>query len=243
MTFSLIPFQTEIRMYNWNDTLTEESHIYRNANLIIFSAAIASALLLFFIFHPQIVRIGQESPILINIMFAPIFAIGFIYGMKITQKVVNPAEIRSPFKRAFVKILLFFFVIGGLFSSVNFALSGGRLMPDASLLNDGLIPWLNDLITSNGGATFLIVSSITLMGSATKRIVGLGGKINSLFTFVGTFIFFTMIALSLSHSDPANSEIYLYTFYQSGIIGGSLFQMNRLTSNLNMWEDYKNGFF
>jgi len=243
LVFSLIHSQPENYVYNWNDNLTEESHIYRNANLIIFSVAVASALLLFFVFHPDIVRIGQESPILINIMFAPTFAIGFIYGMKITQKVVNPAEIRSPFKRGFVKILLFFFVIGGLFSSVNFALSGGGLMPDASLLNDGLIQWFSDLITSNGGATFLIVSSITLMGSATKRIVGLGGKINSLFTFVGTFVFFMMIALSLSHSDPTNSEIYLYTFYQSGIIGGSLFQMNRLTSNLNMWEDYKNGFF
>jgi len=229
-------------MYNWNDNLTE-SQIYRNGNLIIFGVAAVSALLLFFIFHPYIVKIGQESPILINIMFAPSAAIGFIYGMKITQKVVNPAEIRSPFKRGFVKIMLFFFVIGGLFSSVNFALSGGGMMPDASLLNDGLILWINDLITSNGGATFLIVSSITLMGSATRRIVGLGGKINRLFTFVGTFIFFTMIALSLTHSDPTNSEVYLYTFYQSGIIGGSLFQMNRLTSNLNMWEDYKNGFF
>jgi len=229
-------------MYNWNDNLTE-SQIYRNGNLIIFGVAAVSALLLFFIFHPYIVKIGQESPILINIMFAPSAAIGFIYGMKITQKVVNPAEIRSPFKRGFVKIMLFFFVIGGLFSSVNFALSGGGMMPDASLLNDGLILWINDLITSNGGATFLIVSSITLMGSATRRIVGLGGKINRLFTFVGTFIFFTMIALSLSQSDPTNSEVYLYTFYQSGIIAGSLFQMNRLTSNLNMWEDYKNGFF
>ena len=229
-------------MYNWNDNLTE-SQIYRNGNLIIFGTAAVSAVILFFIFHPAIIAIGQESPILINIMFVPAFAIGFIYGMKITEKIVNPAEIRSSFKRGLVKILLFFFVIGGLFSSVNFALSGGSLMPDASLLNDGLIPWLNDLITSNGGATFLIVSSITLMGSATRRIVGLGGKINRLFTFVGTFIFFTMIALSLTHSDPTNSEVYLYTFYQSGIIGGSLFQMNRLTSNLNMWEDYKNGFF
>lgn len=230
-------------MYNWNDNLTEESHTRKNVNLIIFVVAATCALALFFIFHPTIQRIGQESPILINIMFAPTFAIGFIYGMKITEKVVNPAEIRSPFKRGLVKILLFFFVIGGLFSSVNFALNGGKMASDAFILKDGLIPLVNDLVTSNGGATFLIVSSITLMGSATKRIVGLGGKVNSLCTFVGTFIFFSMIALSLTHSDPTNSEVYLYTFYQSGIIGGALFKMNRLTSNLNMWEDYKNGFF
>ena len=111
MVFSLIHSQLENYVYNWNDNLTEESHIYRNANLIIFSVAVASALLLFFVFHHDIVRIGRESPILINIMFAPSFAIGFIYGMKITQKVVNPAEIRSTFKRGVAKILLFFFVI------------------------------------------------------------------------------------------------------------------------------------
>ena len=242
MTFSLIHSQIYSEVYNWNENLTEESHIRKNVNLIIFVAAAACALTLFFIFHPVIQRIGHESPILINIMFAPSFAIGFVYGMKITEKVVNPAEIRSPFKRGLAKILLFFFVIGGLFSSVNFALNGGKMASADSIFKDGLMPWINDLVTSNGGATFLIVSSITLMGSATKRIVGLGGKVNSLFTFVGTLIFFTMIALSLTHSDPTNSEVYLYTFYQSGIIGGALFQMNRLTSNLNMWEDYKNGF-
>lgn len=229
-------------MYNWNENLTE-SQIHRNANLIIFGAAAASALILFFIFHPDIQKIGQESPVLINIMFAPSFAIGFVYGMKITEKIVNPAEIRSPLKRGLIKILLFFFIIGGLFSSVNFALSGGGLMPNTSLLEDGLIPWINDLVTTNGGATFLIVSSITLMGSATRRIVGLGGKLNSMFTFIGTFIFFSMIALSLTQGDPSNSEVYLYTFYQSGIIGGALFQMNRLTSNLNRWEDFANGYY
>jgi len=59
---------------------------------------------------------------------------------------------------------------------------------------------------------------------------------------VGTFVFFSMISLSLSQGDPTNSEVFLYTFYQSGIIGGALFQMNRLTSNLNQWEDFSNGY-
>ena len=80
------------------------------------------------------------------------------------------------------------------------------------------------------------------MAAATKRIVHLGGAINKVFTFVGTFIFFSMLALSFTQSDPANSEVYLYTFYQAGIIGGALYEMNRLTRNLNSLEDFSNGY-
>jgi hypothetical protein len=36
--------------------------------------------------------------------------------------------------------------------------------------------------------------------------------------------------------------VYLYAFYQAGIIGGALYKMNKMTSNLNMWEDYTNGY-
>jgi len=228
-------------VYNWETDLTG-SKVPRNLNLMIFVGAIVTALILFLAFHPQIEKINQESPILLNIMFVPAMAIGFLYGMRITERVIKPSEIRSPIKRSIVKIFLFFFIIGGLFSSVSFALNGGSIMPTTSILNDGLFVWATDFIFANGGATFLIVSSITLMATATKRIVHLGGTINKVFTFVGTFIFFSMLALSFTQSNPANSEVFLYTFYQAGIIGGALYEMNRLTRNLNSLEDFSNGY-
>ena len=175
-------------------------------------------------------------------MFGPAMAIGFLYGMRMTERVMRPSETRSPIKRSIMKIFLFFFVIGGIFSSVSFALNGGSMMPTSSILEDGLIDWANSFVSANGGATFLIISSITLMAAATKRIVGLGGNLNKVFTFVGTFIFFSMLALSFTQSDPSNSEVYLYTFYQAGIVGGAFFEMNRFTKSLNSWEDYSNGY-
>ena len=80
------------------------------------------------------------------------------------------------------------------------------------------------------------------MAAATKRLVSLGGNLNKIFTFVGTFTFFAMLALSFTQSNPTNSEVYLYTFYQAGIVGGALFEMNKLTRNYNNWEDYQNGY-
>ncbi len=228
-------------MYNWEYDL-HGSRGPKYLNLIMFISAASLAIILYLIFHPQIDQINQESPILLNIMFAPAMAIGFLYGVRITAKAVVPSETRSPLKRSIVKIFLFFFVIGGLFSSVSFAINGGSVMPITSILDHGLIEWVTDYITANGGATFLIVSSITLMAAATKRLVSLGGSLNKIFTFVGTFTFFAMLALSFTQSNPTNSEVYLYTFYQAGIVGGALFEMNKLTRNYNNWEDYQNGY-
>ena len=211
--------------------------------LIIFASSASLAILLFLIFHPQIETINRESPILINIMFFPAMAVGFLYGIKITERAVKPSEIRSPIKRSIVKIFLFFFVIGGMFSSVNFAINGGSIMPDVELLEEGLLPWIDNFITANGGATFLIITSIGLMASATKRIVGMNtGVVNRMVTFVGTFVFFTMLVLSFTKSDPTSSGVFLYTFYQAGIVGGAFFAMNRLTKNQNMLEDFTNGY-
>ena len=210
---------------------------------VLFASSASLAILLFLIFHPQIETINKESPILINIMFFPAMAVGFLYGIKITERAVKPSEIRSPIKRSIVKIFLFFFVIGGMFSSVNFAINGGSIMPDVELLEGGLLPWLNNFITANGGATFLILTSIGLMAAATKRIVGMNtGFVNRLVTFVGTFVFFTMLVLSFTKSDPTSSGVFLYTFYQAGIVGGAFFAMNRLTKNQNMLEDFTNGY-
>lgn len=211
--------------------------------LILFAASASLAILLFLIFHPQIETINKESPILINIMFFPAMAVGFLYGIRITERAVNPSEIRSSVKRSIVKLFLFFFVIGGMFSSVNFAINGGSIMPDMEILDGGLLPWINNFITANGGATFLIITSIGLMAAATKRIVGMNtGIVNRMVTFVGTFVFFTMLVLSFTKSDPTSSGVFLYTFYQAGIVGGAFFAMNRLTKNQNMIEDFTNGY-
>ena len=179
---------------------------------------------------------------LINIMFIPAIITGFLYGVRITAQAVIPSEIRSPIKRSIVKIFLFFFVIGGLFSSVSFALNGGSVMPISNILEHGLIEWITDYITANGGATFLIVSSIALMAAATRRLIRIDGIMNKVFTFVGTFIFFSMLALSFTQSNPTHSQVYLFTFYQAGVIGGALFEMNKLTRHYNYWEDYQNGY-
>lgn len=228
-------------MYNWDQLSEPQGHRY--LGLMLFGAAASLAVILFLIFHPQIEEINKESPILINIMFLPAMAVGFLYGVRITERAVKPSEIRSPFKRSIVKIFLFFFVIGGMFSAVNFAINGGSVMPELSLLDDGLIPWMTEFVTANGGATFLIITSITLMAAATKRIVGMNsGFLNRMVTFVGTFVFFTMLVLSFTKSDPTSSGVFLYTFYQAGIVGGAFFAMNRLTKNQNMLEDFSNGF-
>lgn len=211
--------------------------------LILFAISATLAVVLFLIFHPQIETINKESPILINLMFLPAMAVGFLYGIRITEKAVRPSEIRSPVKRSIVKLFLFFFVIGGMFSSVNFAINGGSIMPDIALLEEGLLPWIHEFITANGGATFLIVTSIGLMAAATKRIVGMNtGAVNRIVTFVGTFVFFTMLVLSFTKSDPTSSGVLLYTFYQAGIVGGAFFAMNRLTTNQNKVEDFTNGY-
>ncbi len=229
------------KMYNWNSLAESTDHKY--LGLMLFGAAASLAVILFLIFHPQIESINKESPILINIMFIPAMAVGFLYGVKITERAVSPSKIRSAFKRSTMKLFLFFFVIGGMFSSVNFAINGGSVMPDMSILEDGLLVWLNNFVIENGGATFLIVSSITLMAAATRKIVGMNfGFLNRMVTFVGTFVFFTMLVLSFTKSDPTSSGVFLYTFYQAGIVGGAFYAMNRLTKNKNMLEDFTNGY-
>ena len=229
-------------MYSW-DRDVSKSHSNKYIDLMLFVIASTLSVIVFLVFYPHIEEINRESPILINIMFLPAIGIGLLYGIRITEKAVKPSETRSAFKRSMGKIFLFFFVMGGMFSSVNFALNGGSVMPEITILDDGLLAWANAFITANGGATFLIISSIALMAAATKRIVGLNaGFANRLVTFVGTFIFFAMLMLSFTKSDPTHSGVFLYTFYQAGIVGGAFFAMNRLTRNQNALEDFTNGF-
>ena len=229
-------------MDEWGTDLYEIRHSKSWLDVSIFAGAAALAIILYLIFGPDIDKTTRESPIIINIMFAPTFAIGFLYGTKMTERVMKPSETRSPFNRALVKTFLFLFMMGAIFSAVTFAMHGGAHVPHKSILENGLIPWISEFVAANGGLTFLIVSSITIMAAATRRIVGMEGFLSKIFIFVGTFIFFSMITLSLSHSDPSHSQVYLYSFYQAGIVGGIFYQMNKLTSRANMWEDFANGY-
>jgi len=213
MTFSIF-----YKMYNWESSALESNN-HKYLGLILFGSAASLAVMLFLIFHPQIEAINKESPLLINLMFFPAMAIGFLYGVRITERAVKPSEIRSSMKRSLTKIFLFFFVMGGMFSSVNFAINGGSIMPDVNILEDGLLPWLTSFVTANGGATFLILTSITLMAAATKRIVGMNsGFLNRMVTFVGTFVFFTMLVLSFTKSDPTSSGVFCIPFIKQVLL-------------------------
>ncbi len=229
-------------MDEWGSDLLEIRNNRSWVDISIFASAASLALIVYLIFGPDIDKITKESPIIIDLMFIPSFAIGLIYGIKMTDRVMEPSGSRDPLKRAIFKSFLFLFMMGAIFTSVSFALHGGAHAPHKSLFTDGLIPWLTEFIQANGGLTFLIVSSITIMAAATRRIVGMEGFFSKLFTFVGTYIFFSMIALSFTHSDPTHSQVYLYAFYQAGIIGGIFYEMNKLTTRANMWEDYMNGY-
>ena len=230
-------------MSNWLASNESDSILVRYSTFIIFSIAAISALTLFVAFQPMIESITNETPMVVYVMFIPTFIVGFLYGLKITERVMNPSESRSPLKRGIVKMFLFFFVIGGLFSSVNFALHGGSMMPTGLMFDDGIIESTKQLIKYNGGVTFMIVSSIVLMAAATRKIVGLGsGYLGKIISFVGTFVFFSMVSVSLTQADPTHSQVFLYTFFYAGIISGALYQMNKLTTKQNMWDDYSNGY-
>jgi hypothetical protein len=228
-------------MYNWDANLYEPRSSSR-LNLALFGGGALMAILLFLVFAPQIQKLTTDIPYVVEMMYFPTVSVGFVYGLKITERAISPAETRSPVKRALIKMLLFFFIIGGLFSSVSFALNGGIHLPEKQMLEVGLAEWIAQFTSQNGGLTFLILSSISLMAVATRRIIGLAGIVNSITTFVGAFIFFSMISFSLSHTEPSVSQVLLYTFYHAGIIGGALYKMNKLTSNLNFWEDFNNGY-
>ena len=229
-------------MDEWGGDLLEIRKSRSSLDIGIFLGAAILALVVYLIFGPDIDKMTKQTPLIIDLMFAPSFGIGFLYGLKMTDRVMQPSESRSPLKRAFFKVFLFLFMMGAIFTSVSFALHGGAQPSHKSIFSDGLIPWATEFIQTNGGLTFLIISSITIMAAATKRIVGMEGIFSKIFTFVGTYIFFSMLALTFSHTDPTHSQVYLYAFYQAGIVGGIFYQMNKLTTRANMWEDYNNGF-
>lgn len=234
--------KTNLRLDEWGPDLMELRHKRSWFDISIFAGAAALSMLVSVVYGTDINRVVVQSPIIIDLMFIPSFLIGLLYGVKMAERVMSPAAPRSPVRRGIIKIFLFIFMMGSIFTSVSFALHGGAHPPQNSILKEGVIKWINEFVQANGGLTFLIVSSITMMAAATKRIVGMDGFISKIFTFVGTYIFFTMIALSLTHSDPTHSQVYLYACYQAGIVGGIFYQVNKFTTRSNMWEDYNNGF-
>ncbi|MDD9809083.1 MAG: hypothetical protein OXU86_01825 [Thaumarchaeota archaeon] len=213
-----------------------------HGNLVVLGAAVASAVIAFLTFHPAIRALNADAGAVIAAMFVPVMGIGFVYGMRVTERAMRGDPGGSPLRRTVTKVFLFVFVIGGIFSSVNFAINGGSVAPVTSILDDGLAAWASEFVGANGGAVFLIASSVSIMAAATRRIVRLGGRLNTAFTFVGTFIFVMMLAVSLTQGSLSDGEVYLYTFYQSGVVGGAFFEMNRLTKKQNYWEDYLNGY-
>lgn len=210
--------------------------------MIIFAASATLALALFFIFRLDITKAATESSTLFIVILIPAFAIGFLYGVKITGKVMEPSQPRSPLRRSIEKIFLFLFVAGAIFSSVTFALHGGMRLPEKTMLEEGLAQWITDMIYKNGNATFLIVSSITAAAAITKRTMGIEGLFGRLFAFVGTFVFFSMMALSMSHTEASDLQVYLYSTYEAGIVGGVFYKMSSTTSRQSIWEDFANGY-
>lgn len=218
------------------------SGLWAHPSFVVFLIAAASSAIAFLAFHPIIEATNADSSILIAAMFAPAMIIGFLYGVKVTEGAIHAKQGHSPARRAVIKMFFIVFVMGGLFSSVSFALNNGSVETTTTILDDGLFAWASDFVHANGGVTFLIVSSITIMAAATRQIIKIGGRINLVFTFVGTFTFVMMLALSLTKGSLTDSEVYLYTFYQAGIVGGAFFEMNRLTKGQNYWQDYLNGY-
>ena len=77
-------------MSNWLASNESDSIIVRHSNIVIFSIAAISALTLFVVFQPMIESITNETPMAVYVMFIPTFIVGFLYGLKITERVMSP---------------------------------------------------------------------------------------------------------------------------------------------------------
>ena len=101
-------------MYTWNNSETGEPKFLKFSTLIIFGTASASALIMAVLLHTYFNDFMVENPVINYILFGPAFGIGFLYGLKISEKALQPSETRSALKRKIIKTFLFFLVIGGL---------------------------------------------------------------------------------------------------------------------------------
>ena len=98
-------------MYSWNNSDVEDTKFFKYSNFLVFAAGAMSALLIAIILNTFFSDLFIENPIIINILYIPAFVIGFLYGLKITEKAIHPSETRSGLKRKIMKVFLFFLVI------------------------------------------------------------------------------------------------------------------------------------
>ena len=95
-------------MYTWNNSEAGESILAKHSTFIIFASAATSALIMAMLLHTYFNDFMVENPLINYILFGPAFGIGFLYGLKISEKALQPSETRSALKRKIIKIFLFF---------------------------------------------------------------------------------------------------------------------------------------
>ncbi|KAF6244910.1 hypothetical protein [Nitrosopumilus sp. b2] len=220
----------------------EERPTHRSAlrfDLVLF---VLSAVLLVFVFPVDLDEIFQEYPIPVLIMFVPVFAISFFYGVRIAEQVINPSTPRKPFRQKIVTFFLGVFLVASLFSAINFAINSGINIPDDVSLDDGLFVLANNFIQNNGGMTFLIISSISVLAVFTKKMIKIEGSFATFFSFIGTFLFFFMSLLTVTNLEPTSFQIYLYACYQIGIISGIFYVAQKYTAYPKTEKNLQNPF-
>src|SRR5579863_6012258 len=129
----------------------------------MFVGAATLSIMISIVFGADIDKTIRQAPIIIDLMFIPSLLIGLLYGVKMAERVMSPATPRSPTRRGIIKIFFFIFMMGSIFTSVSFALHGGVHPPQDSIWKEGVLQWTNEFVQANGGLTFLIISSITMM--------------------------------------------------------------------------------
>lgn len=227
-------------MNEWQEESSKFPKIKRQSVIIFGLAAISSSLLIF-VFRNDLDTFTRENPLIISILFIPIFVLGLLYGNRITEQVINPEISRTAFKNKIVKISLLIFLISILFSTINFSLNNHIQIPQ-EFPNQDILKFLNNFVKANGGTTFLAISSITILATITKKMLKVEGVLNKVFTFMGTFILFFMTMLTISNTNPTPFQVYAYTCYQAGIVSGAFYVMYKYSSRSTAIEDYMNEF-
>ena len=73
-------------MYSWNNSDVEDSKFFKYSNFLVFGAGAGAALIIAVILNTFFADLFVDNPIIINILYVPAFVIGFLYGLKITEK-------------------------------------------------------------------------------------------------------------------------------------------------------------
>ena len=73
-------------MYTWNNSETGEPRLLKFSTFILFATAAGSALIMAVLLHTYFNDFMSENPFINYILFGPAFGIGFLYGLKISDK-------------------------------------------------------------------------------------------------------------------------------------------------------------